>query len=324
VTPTPDPLSPPRVGIVGNLTTDLVLAGVPGLPSWGEEVCGSRHQRVPAGQAYYLALGLARLGDRARLLGVVGADDEGNEIVRGLEEAGVDAAPVVVSSERSTALTVAIVRPDGERAFVSDFACQAEMTPELVDAGWPSLAETRLLAFVGLFNLPAFPPEAGLALLRRARSAGLQTAVDTGWDPHGWSPHTVRATRELLAETDVFLPNMDEARALTGESDPAAAAALLSADGAGIVVVKCGADGCVGRAGSVVHRLPAQVTAVHDAVGAGDAFDAAFLHAHLRGSGLEASMRFATVAAGLYVSRSSDRPPTVQQVRAALPSSGRS
>ena len=124
----------------------------------------------------------------------------------------------------------------------------------------------------------------------------------------------------LLAEVDVFLPNLDEAEALTGLRDPTAAAAALHRHGVGTVVVKCGRDGCVGRTGERVEYAAAFAVEVHDAVGAGDAFDAGFMYAHLEGRDLAECMTFGNAAAALYVSRRTNRHPTANEVRATIDS----
>ena len=310
------------VSVVGNLTTDLIIHGVEALPGWGREVAGSGHRSVASGQAAYLALGLARLGVPSQLVGVVGADPDGEAIRAELAAAGIATGSIETSTAGPTALTVAIVRPDGERAFVSDFACQRLLDSAFVERRWPTVAGGSALCLVGLFNLPSLSPDAVVPLFARARQAGLPTILDTGWDPAGWPAATVEGMRRLLAETDVFLPNLEEAEALTGLADPEAAALDLERHGARAVVVKCGARGSVGRAGGRTERVPALPVTVHDAVGAGDSYDAGFLHAKLRGRDFRACMEFATATAALHVSRAGDRYPTVADVQALLSSAG--
>lgn len=306
------------VCVVGNLTTDLVLHGIAALPHWGQEVQGTTHEARSAGQGANLALALARLGADTRLVGLIGADAEGRAIRDELAAAGVSVEAVEVSRRLPTAMTVALVRPDGERAFASDFACQRELNAQFVERHLDQVRTSRALCLVGTFNLPAFSPAAALDLFVTAHGAGALTVLDTGWDPDGWQPATVAATRALLAHTDVFLPNLDEATALTGLSDPTAAATELARDGAEIVVVKCGAAGATCHQQGQVEQVTARPVISLDAVGAGDCFDAAFVHAHMHGLSLRDSLEFANAAAGLYVSRSSGRHPTVEAIRALL------
>jgi sugar/nucleoside kinase (ribokinase family) len=306
------------VCVVGNLTTDLLLRGVANLPRWGQEVQGRAHEARPAGQGAYLALGLARLGVETRLVGLVGADAEGRAIHGALASAGVGVEALEVSEQLPTAITVALVRPDGERAFASDFACQRDIGAEFVARHTSLVRASRAVCLVGLFNLPSFGPAVAVDLFATARAAGVLTVLDTGWDPEGWQPATVAAMRALLAYTDVFLPNLEEATALTGLVEPAAAATELARAGARVVVVKCGAAGSTGYCEGRLGRFAALPVVAIDAVGAGDCFDAAFLHAHLRGLALAECLAFANAAAALYVSRSSGRHPTVAEIHDVL------
>jgi sugar/nucleoside kinase (ribokinase family) len=304
--------------VVGNLTTDLIIDALPAMPEWGREQVGSGHRSVPAGEAAYLAVGLSRLGHAVRVVGVVGEDAEGAAIRDLLASSGIDVGAVGTSTALPTAISVALVRADGERAFVSDFACQLLLDADFVERHLSGLERSRALCVVGLFNLPALTPAAVRPLFSAARAVGVPTVLDTGWDPAQWPRSTIAATHRLLVETDLFLPNLDEATALTGEGDPEAAAIALQRHGVGTVVVKCGADGSLGRRGDRTEQAPAWSVDVRDAVGAGDAFDAAFLSAQLGGAGLGESLAFGNAAAAIYVSRVTDRHPTEQDVREVL------
>jgi sugar/nucleoside kinase (ribokinase family) len=296
---------------------DLIIRGVPRLPAWGTEVVGSSSGAFVAGQAGNLALGLRRLGVPTNVIGAVGSDPAGRLISAALSEAGVDIEGVEVSSRRATGISVAVVRADGERAFLSELGSGHEVDEALVRRHWDRVEASAVFCLVGLFNLPSLGLGAAISLAARARSQGCLTLLDTGWDPGGWSPQTISGLFRLLREIDVFLPNQDEAAAISGADDAATAAGILREAGPSTVVVKCGAEGSYGRSGDQVHRAPAMRVSAVDTVGAGDAYDAAFLRAHLAGFELARSMDFASRAAGLYVGRASDRFPTVEQIAAA-------
>jgi ribokinase len=308
------------VCVLGNLTTDLVLHGVGELPSWGRETRATGHVERPAGQGAGVALGLARLGIETRMVGVVGGDAPGRAIADALESAGIDLRGLETHASDSTAMTIGLVRPDGERAFVSDFACQRRVDEDFVERHWELVATSRALCLVGLFNLPTLTREHATRLFVIARAARVVTILDTGWDPAGWVPGTASAMGALLEQTDVFLPNLDEARAITGFDDAERAADALVGLGVGLAVVKCGASGSIARwrgESEVVAAVPVEV---HDAVGAGDCFDAAFVHAFLRGRQVREACEFASASAALYVSRRDERWPTVGEIDALLES----
>jgi sugar/nucleoside kinase (ribokinase family) len=283
------------------------------MPAWGEEVEGTDSLQAPGGQAYNAAAALCGLGVGARLIGAVGRDPAGEAIVASAQALGVDVSDVAVDPASPTAVTTALVRVDGERAFASDFGAQRAYGRDQILGAWDRIAPVSVLCLAGLFNMPGFLPEDAGEVLRRARAAGITTVLDTGWDPAGWPSDRVRAIRRLLAGVDVFLPNHDEARALTGCEDPVAAARALHADGARTVVIKCGAGGSIGLTDGHCVRADALEVTVRDAVGAGDTFDAGVIAAHLGGASLGHSLALGTAAAALRISGDPGRWPSRDQ-----------
>jgi len=309
------PGSLPPICVIGNLNTDLIIRGVPELPSWGAEVEGADHVFFSSGQAGYLAIALAHLGAEVRVVGIVGDDDPGRGIVADLRQAGVDVSAVELGRSGATGITVAIVRPDGERAFVSESAVLRECDEALILRHWQE-ATAPVVCLVGLNNLPSLRLDAARRLLARARAEGSLTVLDYGWDPDQWPPETVRALRALLCEVDVFLPNLEEARALTGLASAEAAAEALVGDGAGLVVVKRGADGSHARSGDHAFSAAAFPASVRDTVGAGDVFNAGFLCGFLPAGDIAAGLRLGGAVAAAYISRSTQRFPSIEEALA--------
>lgn len=310
------------VCVIGNLLQDVIVRGVAAMPAWGHETAGSGHSVVSSGQAGYLSLALSALDVPNGVVGVVGADDAGRRIRDELATAGAEVSGVIVTDRAPTAITVAVVRPDGERAFISDFAALAEVDEDFVLRHWEHVERSAVVCLVGLFNLPNLRIDAAANALRRARTEGRLTMLDPGWDPADWPESTVRAVRGVLPVVDVFLPNADEATALTGADDPEEAAARLVRDGAGLVVVKTGSDGCVARRGEQVWREPAVPTAVNDTVGAGDVFNAGLISALRRGDDVRSALVRANATASLYVARKANRFPTAAEVEAVTRAAG--
>ncbi|MDI2099204.1 carbohydrate kinase family protein [Ruicaihuangia caeni] len=300
--------------VVGNLNMDLLIRGVPQLPEWGQEVVGHEHQFFPAGQAGYLALGLAALGTPVSVVGVVGDDPEGTLIVEALRDAGACSAGVSRLTGEQTGLTVALVRPDGERAFASNIGCSGRLTDELLRDAMHVVERHRTVALVGLFMVSNLGFDAAHRFLAQCRRRGQSTMLDTGWDPADWPETTLIALRRMLREVDLFLPNLDEAQAITGQRTAEHALAALSDVCPGTVVIKCGAEGSISWHEGRTLRHPAIATTAIDAVGAGDVFDAGLLAALEREMPIEEALRHAHATASLYVSRPRDRYPTADQV----------
>jgi sugar/nucleoside kinase (ribokinase family) len=143
--------------------------------------------------------------------------------------------------------------------------------------------------------MPALDGKPFAAILAEARRRGLVTGLDTVFDATG------RWERVLpsLEHVDLFTPALAEARGITGEDDPAQAAAWLRARGVGSVAITLGREGCYASGpGFEGHVTAPEVTEV-DGTGSGDAFAAGLFYGRLAGWDLERSARFACAAGAL-------------------------
>lgn len=307
--------SPSSICIIGNLNIDLIIRQVPHLPAWGQEVLGRSHVLVSSGQAGYLAFALSRLGLSPSLIGNVGDDALGNQILMDLTAYGIDTRWISVIPGGQTGITVAIVREDGERAFVSNLGCLADFSEQMLLDHWDVILKASIICLVGIFCLPGFSYQAMERLLTAARQAGKVTMLDTGWDPAGWTSETLKGLRSILKQVSLFMPNLDEARAITGIESVEEASAALQALGPELVVIKCGAQGSFARSDEKVRKVPARpVSYVFDAVGAGDVFNSGFLYAFQQNWPLEDCLKFGNSASSLYIARRSDRFPRLEEV----------
>jgi sugar/nucleoside kinase (ribokinase family) len=300
--------------LVGNFCIDLVIRGVPRLPAWGQEVAGNEFAVLASGQTTYSALALSALGVPVAVVGCVGEDPWGTRIRQELSAQGVDIRALETVPGGRTALTVAVVRPDGERAFISEFACLKTTGVSLLERHWDSMAAAELVCLLGVFSWPGLELERAADLFRRLARDGRSTMLDTGWDPGGWQPRTLSGLRALLRETRIFMPNLDEARAISGRENAEEAARALAALGPELVVVKLGPEGSLALRDGRLVRQPALPAVVVDAVGAGDVFNAGFLFAWSQNRPLPTCLRFGSAAAALYIARSHDRFPTAAEV----------
>jgi len=306
-----------RICIIGNLNVDLIIRGITQPPVWGQEIAGDDYIVVTSGQAGYLALALAHLGAPVSVIGNVGADHFGRLILHDLGAAGVDVGAVEILAGRKTGITVGLVREDGERALVSDFAHLRHFDEALVLRHWSQVERSQIVCLVGPFCLPSLPLDAAGRLLARARQEGKITVLDTGWDPANWPPDTVRGIQELLRHVSVFMPNHEEARAITGADAVEDAAPALQRLGPDLVVIKRGPQGSYARHGAATYALPSLPAQVYDTVGAGDTFDAGFLYGYRQGWEIAACLAYGSATASLYISRPADRFPDRPAVEAA-------
>ena len=305
---------------VGDANVDLVVPGLEGAPRFGREVVVEEMEVRAGGSAANFALCAARLGARAGFAGMLGIDGFGEVVLRAFREAGVDTRWLCLAEDRPTGVTVALVRRDGERAFLTFQGTNAELELEDLRPVLEASPPPRWLHLAGYNLLDGLQGGPSLRLLEEARERGMTTSLDTGWDPWGWSGERVEDLRGLLRFVDIFLPNEEEVRALTGERGLRRGAQKLLEWGASAVVVKRGARGCLLVTRKDWRRVPGFRVEVVDTTAAGDAFDAGFAVSMLSGETMARAALFANAVAALRVSRSrGEHPfPSLQEVHAFL------
>ncbi|GBG24206.1 Adenosine kinase [Hondaea fermentalgiana] len=190
-----------------------------------------------------------------------------------------------------------VISGDEDRAFMTQSGSMAKLTTEMLDMA--KLRQAKHLHIGGFFSVPKL--QAGLAdLVRelRATTPELTVSLDTNYDAsETWGRDGTGYLDALLGEVDVFLPNETEACAIADTKDIREAAqnlCLRLRSPGGAAIVTNGAEGCLvaektmGNETNVqVHTVPgARVSSIVDATGAGDAFNAAFLHAWISGASL--------------------------------------
>jgi sugar/nucleoside kinase (ribokinase family) len=214
----------------------------------------------------------------------------GRFMLDALNDRGVDTSHIIIDPAQKTGLTVILNRVD-DRAMLTHLgainALRAEQIPDDL------LSEARHLHLASYFlqtNLQPDVPD----LFRRARTLGLTTSMDTNWDPEErWS-----GVQDLLPLVNVFLPNDNEAYALTGVNDVEVAARKL-ADVSEVVSVKLGAEGAIAMTCDSKYQFPAIPVQVADTVGAGDTFDAGFVYSYLQGWSLDKALKLAIACGSL-------------------------
>ncbi len=268
---------------------NLVFREVSPFPALGREVLVSESELVLGSASAICASGLARLGNRVSFSGKVGDDLFGRFCLAEMSRSGIELEHVLVDKGTTTGITVSISSgPD--RALVTCLGAISEFTAEdIPDAAFDGAAHLHVAGFFLQTRLRAGLPE----LFRRAHSHGLTTSLDSGHDPEGrWQG----GLDEALKEADLFFPNREELRAITGREDLEESLRSFTRVR---VVAKLGPAGAATlEAGSMV-RLPAPAVDVVDTTGAGDSFDAGFLHAFLRKRPLEECLRYGVVAGSL-------------------------
>lgn len=294
--------------VVGEINPDLILQGYHAFPAAGKEVLVDDFVTTLGSASAVCAMGLARLGDPVSFVGKVGADPWGAYCADTMAAAGIDVSRVVRDPALKTGVTVSITSPR-DRALVSFIGAIGAL--RAADVPDDALAGARHLHVSSYFLQEGLRPGCR-SLFARARAAGLTISLDPGFDP---SERWEKDLLETLAEVDLFFPNDVELRAIT-RTDAIPDALRRLAGGRTRTVAKLGAQGCATLAddGRVLQAPSFSMEAV-DTTGAGDSFNAGFLHAWLAERPLEECLRWG-VACGSLSTRGlggTARQPTAEE-----------
>ena len=276
--------------IAGEITPDLILAGDV-IPEFGqvEKLVDSAALTIGSSSAIF-ACGAARLGLKVAFIGVCGDDVFGRFMLDEMSKRNVDVSHVIVRKDGQTGLSV-ILNQQSDRAILTHSGLIAEL--QASDIADDLLRQARHLHVASYFLQTKLQPDLP-NLFRRARSFGLITSLDTNYDPsEKWIGFD-----ELLAVTNIFLPNEAEAKSLTGAENVDEAANRLQSR-VEAFVIKLGKDGALGISKSQRVQVESIPIKVVDTVGAGDSFDAGFMAGYLNDWGLEKSLRLACVCGAL-------------------------
>jgi len=281
-------------------------------PVPGREVLANDFRMVLGSASAICATGLARLENQVRFAGIVGKDYWGEFCLNVLRAERVDVSAVRTITGMKTGVTVSISNAC-DRALIT--------FPGTITALRASDISNGLLQSADHLHISSYFLQAGLRggcrdLLERARQLGLTSSLDPGCDPtEQWNPKVL----ELLPLVDLFLPNEVELAALTKKHDVADALRVLD-NGHTITVAKLGPRGAATRVSGQVISQPALNIRCVDTTGAGDSFNAGFLHMWLQRAPVADALLFACACGAL----STQAPggiagqPSLDQVQAFL------
>ncbi len=281
----------PKILVVGELNPDFVLQGYSAFPAPGKEVLVDEFSMTLGSASAICAMGLARLGHQVAFLSRVGKDPWGDFCLEVLSSGGLDVSRVIRDPNVKTGVTVSI-SSSTDRALVTFLGSTATLSEN-------DVTDEALRTFHHL-HVSSYYLQRGLRpncrrLFARAHQLGLTTSLDPGYDPsETWGLDL----QEALEEIDLFFPNEVEASALTGRENPVEALEALQ-NGRTLTVVKLGAKGSMAMRASEVIQFPAFSVDLVDTTGAGDSFNAGFLHAWLLASPLRECLRIGAACGAL-------------------------
>ena len=298
----------PGLVVLGGINMDLVTYSER-FPEAGETVAGERFLTYAGGKGANQAVAAARMGARTAMVGRVGDDMFGPQLLEGLSAAGVDVSRIAVAPGETSGIAAIGVDGAAQNRIVQVLGANSTCGAEQANAVIAALenADTLMLQL-------EVPMDVSLAAAQSARSAGKTVILDPG---------PVRPVpAELLQLSSVITPNETEAEALVGFAvdGPDSAARAGTPRGAGVAVVKLGVQGAYYATPELSGFQPAFPVLAVDTVAAGDAFNGALAVCLAEGMALPDAVRIACAAGALAVTTTGaqDSMPTRAEVEALL------
>jgi 2-dehydro-3-deoxygluconokinase len=280
---------------------DLVCFGEP-LMEFAEVVRNGETVWLPGfgGDASNVAIAAARQGARVAMLTALGDDPFGARFLDLWDRECIDRASVTIEPGGATGIYFITYGPNGhDFAYRRAGSAASRLGPD--DLPRDIIASARALHVSGITQAISDSSCAAVfAAIAHARESGTRVSFDTNLRLKLWPLERARpAILAAAAQADLVRPGLDDARLLTGLSDPDAIADYFLRQGAGIIAMTLGADGCLVATGERRLRLPPFAVTAVDASGAGDTFSGAFLAEWLQHGDPFAAARYANVAAAL-------------------------
>jgi ribokinase len=287
---------------------DLVVR-TPRHPQVGETILGNDFQTFPGGKGANQAVAAAKLGCLVKMIGRVGQDSFGDQLIMAVAGSGVDTTYIRKESRASTGVALITVDEDGQNTIVVASGANWRLTPEDVTAAEDAFYGASVL----LLQL-----ECPLNTVGHAIQVARKNRVQVVLNP---APAQM-LDAELLERVDYLIPNQTELALLAGQESVQAAIEVLRTHGVKRIVVTLGERGALVVADGVQELIPTFRVPVVDTTAAGDAFAGAFAVALSEGLSIHEAAIWGNAAGALAVTRAGAQPslPTRQEFDAFLKS----
>lgn len=280
-----------HVIVFGSINMDLVTK-THRLPIPGETLLGQSFSTVPGGKGANQAVAVARLGVPTTMVGRVGKDSFGEQLLTSLQSAGVCTKDVFLDESHSSGIAVITVDDQSENQIIVIPGVNGQVNEEDVERLTHQLSGASALLLQ--FEVP-------IAAVQLAAQAARKTGVRVILDP---APITCELPIELYSLVDIITPNAIEVEQLVGfrVEDPetaAQAAHLLRQRGVNTVVIKLGAQGAFCATIDDTFFIPAIAVDAVDTVAAGDAFNGGLAAALAEGLSIRQAVVWGAAAGAL-------------------------
>jgi sugar/nucleoside kinase (ribokinase family) len=269
--------------VVGELNVDLILNDIKLFPKIGTEIIADKMTISLGSSSAIFASNISVLGTKTVFAGMMGDDNFGQLVLSSLKSKKVSTKYIVVDTQQKTGVSIALNYGEDRAMITFPGAMKYFSLLNIPDEAYNSARHMHLSSVFLQDNLK----KDVIPLFQKAKEAGMTTSLDLQWDPENkWDLDF----ETLLPFVDVFLPNKSELFAISKMTSVERALKFLTGL-CKVVVVKMGAEGsALFEDGKITYFKAFNNSNVKDAIGAGDSFNAGFLHSMLQGLNLKECM----------------------------------
>ena len=284
-----------KIVCIGIMVLDILISGVDEGILERDNTEVDNIEYLTGGDALNESIIVSALGHDSILMGTVGTDIWGDFILKHLKSRGVDTSSVCVMPELSTVVSTVLIHKNGERNFLVRKENCATFDEKCLNY---DVIESSDAVSIGSI----FYDEALDSNLDRILSFARKNKALTFGDLTFRKGYTLEKAKGYLPLFDYLVPNLNEAKGLTGETELESIAGKILDYGVKNVVIKLGEKGCYIQNATDKIMVPAFKTdnAV-DTTGAGDSFLAGLITGTLEGLDIESAAVFANAAASVNV-----------------------
>ena len=305
-------MNKPRILVVGSMNMDLFVRDCNTIPNYGQSIISGDYGYATGGKGSNQAFAAAKLGADVVMVGRVGRDPNGDQLLASLQGAGVDTDYVVRDGDSQTGLALMLVNSDGRYVSYVSIGANYRVTVDDVRRAMDAQAFDMLVMQLEI------PLETVYGTVELARERGIPVFLDAGPAMH--------IPLDRLKGLYILSPNEAETEALTGigveteEGALEAAKWLYEQAAPKYVVLKLGERGALLYDGTRAKFIECFKVNAVDSTAAGDTFGACLAIELCGGRAMEDAIVTAHAAAGICVSRQGAQVsiPTAEEVKRFL------
>ncbi|KJS88420.1 MAG: hypothetical protein JM58_01265 [Peptococcaceae bacterium BICA1-8] len=282
-----------KIVVIGSINMDLVIMA-PRLPSCGETILGTDFFTNPGGKGANQAVAAARLGANVEMIGCVGNDPFGQELIANLQNEKVGISNIKICNESPTGIAVITVDQEGQNTIVVSSGANKKVGINLLQQGEEAIKQADIVLIQ--LEIPLATVYEAIKLTKRYNKFVILNPAPA-----------LEIDTEILKLVDIITPNKTEGNILTNtalslkKNEEEVIKRLLKM-GVKNVVMTCGGEGVIYNDNDDIQRIPAYPVKVVDTTAAGDCFNAALAVAITEGNSLSQAVDYAQKVASFAVS----------------------